>query len=516
MRLEDYDLDDSERALLSIFPQNYKIILYGLNARGKEVYKYLQKYTQVNIVGLIDKNIPWLELDDKKISVGKVEKIASIEYDCILITVKTLLTAKDIRRDLLSMGIERGRIFWLGNLSDIYITLQYTFFYQQSAIGKEFSAKRSDLLHRKVIFIIDQAIPQPDTNAGDRHLYSYIKLYLAMGYHVIFFPHDQIDRVNYTANLRNLGAEVLVGFIWDIDLLKQWLIINGKNIDYVNLYRPMIASQYIALFRETTNAQIFYLPADLHYIRLERQSRLLDDKKILQLAAKSKRTEYTLIAASDATLVLGTFEEETLKKSFPEKNIVNIPIYAWGQAELSQMPAPQVMKNQNIIFVGGFKHLPNVDGIKWFIHDIFPLISENNKKVCLYVAGANPPTEIRDLASDDIIVTGYVSDERLRELYNQSRVALVPLRFGAGIKGKVLEGMFNGVPVVTTSVGAEGLTSIDKCLWIADDATNFAKAVNEFLYDDDLCLKYAVAGQDYIRHHFSIKIAEDIVSHYYK
>jgi len=127
-----------------------------------------------------------------------------------------------------------------------------------------------------------------------------------------------------------------------------------------------------------------------------------------------------------------------------------------------------------MIFLGGFQHPPNIDSAKYLVHDIWPKIKQGLPESKLYIVGSNPPDVIKNLATDDIIVTGFVKD--LSTFYNECKVMLAPLRYGAGIKGKITQSLARGLPVVTTPIGAEGINLVDsKHCVIANNPDEFAK-----------------------------------------
>src|SRR5690606_35530053 len=118
-------------------------------------------------------------------------------------------------------------------------------------------------------------------------------------------------------------------------------------------------------------------------------------------------------------------------------------------------------EGQKILFVAGFRHAPNVDAASWLASDIMPLVWQTCPQATLYLVGSNPTTDVKKLAIPGrVIVTGSVSEQDLAQHYASARVSVVPLRFGAGVKLKVLETMQCGVPLVTTTVGLQGLPDV--------------------------------------------------------
>ena len=140
-------------------------------------------------------------------------------------------------------------------------------------------------------------------------------------------------------------------------------------------------------------------------------------------------------------------------------------------------------KERDVLFVGSFDHPPNVDAARWAAREIMPLVRERCPDAVLHVVGSNPTDQVRELAGPGVEVHGWVPD--VAPMYARSRVTLAPLRFGAGVKGKVGESLAIGVPVVGTSVAVEGMHLTDgQEVLVADDAPGLADAVVQLLTDE--------------------------------
>ena len=160
--------------------------------------------------------------------------------------------------------------------------------------------------------------------------------------------------------------------------------------------------------------------------------------------------------------------------------IRNVPMPSAASKSISSGVRPTISPSRSVqddfgereglLFVGGFAHPPNADAVLWFAREIFPLIRRELPDVKFYVAGSKVTDEIKALEETEsgIIIKGFVSEEELAQLYGQCRVVVVPLRYGAGVKGKVVEAIYNGAPIVTTSTGAEGIPFADTVLEIED------------------------------------------------
>jgi glycosyltransferase involved in cell wall biosynthesis len=164
------------------------------------------------------------------------------------------------------------------------------------------------------------------------------------------------------------------------------------------------------------------------------------------------------------------------------------------------------------MFVAGFGHPPNVDAAKWLVEDIFPLVCARVPGATLMLVGSNPTNEVKALSSDRIHVTGYVTDEALAAFYAEVGVAVVPLRFGAGVKGKVVEALHHGLPIVTTSVGAQGLPDLGNVVPVRDGAEEIALAIAHFMEDDAAWEGASAKALTYVQANFSSQAMRDVFS----
>ena len=160
-------------------------------------------------------------------------------------------------------------------------------------------------------------------------------------------------------------------------------------------------------------------------------------------------------------------------------------------------------KSHEILFVAGFGHPPNVDAAVWLVEKILKSIRERVPAATLSLVGSNPTEAVRALASGQVEVAGTVTEEELRARYARARIALVPLRFGAGVKSKVVEAFREGLPIVTTSVGAQGLAGIKEIVEVADDPSGLVDAAVKLLLDNSIWKATSIRQVEYARKHFS-------------
>jgi glycosyltransferase involved in cell wall biosynthesis len=167
-------------------------------------------------------------------------------------------------------------------------------------------------------------------------------------------------------------------------------------------------------------------------------------------------------------------------------------------------------EREGLVFIGGFRHPPNTDAVLWYANEILPLVRELLPGVTTTIVGAEPPATIRALAAADLVVTGYVPD--VAPWFTGCRVSIAPLRYGAGVKGKVNLAMSYGLPVVATTASVEGMALLpgDDVL-VADDAAAFAAAIARVYRDQALWERLAAGGRANIRAHFSRDVARAAV-----
>ena len=353
--------------------------------------------------------------------------------------------------------------------------------------------------NEKELLMVDHYVPQYDKDAGSRTVFQYLKLFAESGYHVKFIGDNFFPHQPYTQVLQQMGVEVLYGN-WYAKNWKEWLRENGSCIEYAFLNRPHISVKYIDEVRKYTKAFIAYYGHDLHFLRECREYELTGDKGHLQDSAEWKGKELALMRKADIAYYPSVVEEQEIHRIAPEVNVKAIPAYLFADVPDADYSASS---RQDVMFIGGFGHRPNVDAVVWLAKEIMPRLSAALPGLVVHILGSNPPKEVTDLQTENLRIEGFVTDERLEQYYRECRLAIVPLRYGAGIKGKVVEAMRYGMPVLTTSVGAEGIIGAEKILAVEDAPEDFAARFVS-LYEDHATLE-RVSRQEvaYIRENYS-------------
>jgi glycosyltransferase involved in cell wall biosynthesis len=196
--------------------------------------------------------------------------------------------------------------------------------------------------------------------------------------------------------------------------------------------------------------------------------------------------------SSDLVATVSDEEARVVSRLVPGVRTVVLPTVH----DVPSVEPPGFDGRSGMVFIGGFLHDPNVDGMMWFVRDIMPTIESAEKH--LVILGSDPPESIMALGSPEVDVTGYVEDAD--PYFNAAAVFVAPLRYGAGVKGKIGHAMSRGLPVVTTSIGAEGIGIIDGVHGlIRDDAESFAAAVAEVSSNRELWGRLSQAGLELVR-----------------
>jgi O-antigen biosynthesis protein len=353
---------------------------------------------------------------------------------------------------------------------------------------------------KRWVLVVDAAIPKPDKDSGSLRMINLLKILLAENCAVTFVSENLRFDLQYGTALQQLGVQLLVRpFVRSIP---SWLARHGARFDVVLLSRYYIAAPLLPLVRKhCVKARVIFDTVDLHYVREAREAALLQDKKRATLAEKTKAQELAIMRAADTTLVVSHVEQALLNAAVPH---VRVEILS----NIHEVPGRQqgFDARAHLLFVGGFQHQPNIDAISWFVREVFPRVRQALPDVQLHIVGSNTPASVSALASASIVVHGYVPD--ISTLLAQVRLSIAPLRYGAGVKGKVNMAMAHGVPVIATPLAAEGMFcthGVD--IMLGEDAERFALALIQAYHDEALWLRLSNAGLENVRRHFSFDAA---------
>lgn len=360
---------------------------------------------------------------------------------------------------------------------------------------------------KKHVLVIDHYVPQWDRDAGSRTIYDFIQSLIDARHMVTFWPDNLWRDPDYTPRLQALGVEVIFGPRYRGGF-EQFLIDRRELYDMVLLSRPHVAAEYIAAVERSSDARIVYYGHDLHFERMMAERRLAGRPPEDDEVRVMKAQEIDICNRSSIVLYPSAEEARLIAQLVrPGVEAHAIAAYRYLPDEVAQSRQDILARTDHgsglhLLFVGGFGHPPNIDSATWFSNSVMPLVRARNPAVRLSIVGSRPTPEILALTQPGIDVLGFVSDERLRELYREADVAVAPLRYGAGVKGKVIEAMARGLPVVTTAIGAQGIAGASELLFKGETPEELAEQVL-LAAEPTAARERALRALDYVESHYS-------------
>jgi GT2 family glycosyltransferase/glycosyltransferase involved in cell wall biosynthesis len=254
-------------------------------------------------------------------------------------------------------------------------------------------------------------------------------------------------------------------------------ILKAKRFDYAILSFWHIAEHYLPLVRRhSPHTHVIIDTVDIHFLREFREAEMKKDPLLLEAARSNKERELAVYRTGDRLWVVTEDDRKTIE------GIVKAPIDVVPNIHRKVSWTKEFDQTKDMLFVGNFNHKPNIDAVLFLHQKIFPLVTRKLPDARVYIVGNNPPDQIRRLHSDRFVVTGYVED--LEPYLRNARISINPLTYGAGMKGKVGEALSWGLPVVTTSIGAEGMDLKDgETAMVADDPKAFAQKAIDLYHD---------------------------------
>ena len=358
----------------------------------------------------------------------------------------------------------------------------------------------------KNILVIDHHVPMPDRDSGSLRMFQILELLQQLGHRVIFIPDNLANIPPYTGELQKRGIEVF--YHPYIKKVRDYLISHGLDFDAVVLSRCDFARKHLADVRlYAPQSRIIFDTVDLHSVRESRGAELTDDLELRRKAQEKQRLEYDLIDQSDETWVVSNVEHQILKEKWPAKSIEIVS----NIVDVSGSATPFSLR-RDFLFIGGFQHPPNTDAVLYFTEAIYPLVNEHLSDAKFYIIGEKPPPEVVALASENIIVTGLQTD--VRPFFDSVKLSVAPLRFGAGVKGKINQSMAYGVPVIATSLAAEGMMLTDhEDILVAEAPEDFAHALVELYGSEELWNRLSENGIKQTMERYSVEAAQKRLSH---
>ena len=366
----------------------------------------------------------------------------------------------------------------------------------------------------KNVLIIDEIIPEFNKDSGSRRLTEIIKLLLKNKVSV-FLVADLKQykyKSDYIQKFKDLGVNVYQPSIdkkGQLVTKEDFIKLITPKIDVAWLHRPTIFSKFQSLVKTANpNVKLVFDMVDFHYVRLLREYELNKDEALKAEAEKFLKIELENCKNADVVIAISTTDKELLKQHFntDEKVVLISNIHQ----HIDKSDNFNSFENRNdLLFVGSFRHDPNSDAVKYLKEDIMPLVWKDIPDLKVNIIGSYITKEIEALASDKFKLLGFVDD--LNAVINTTKLFVAPLRFGAGIKGKIGQSLEHSLPLVTTNVGAEGFDFGEQTnVMIANNAEAIAQKVID-LYTNKILWEEASNSCKTILEPFSLKVTENQV-----
>jgi GT2 family glycosyltransferase len=352
--------------------------------------------------------------------------------------------------------------------------------------------------YKQRLLVLDATMLFPDKDSGSITTFQLIKLFRRLGWSITFaglhnLSHDAV----YSAELNRFGVETV-----------HWPFAHSVN-DIIDLrpesYDAVIGLRHNVLYpvfdtirQRLPLARILYHNMDLHYLRMQRESAISGNRRLRSLAENAHDEESALAARADCTIVTSHREEIVIKEEVPQAPVVVYPY----TMEVKESPVGFDTRS-SILFVGGYRHTPNVDAAEILITKIWPIIEKELPKGAeLVLVGSEMPESIRSRAGGRIKAVGFVPD--LDEVLSRARVFSAPLRYGAGVKGKLVTCLANGLPIVCSSIAVEGMQLEDEReVLVADDYVSAAEKILRLYFDKPLWQALQRRGYGFVQSHYS-------------
>ncbi len=352
------------------------------------------------------------------------------------------------------------------------------------------------------VVIVDHMVPTWHEDAGSLRMVRLIRTLRGMGYDIVFLPDSRHRGEPYSTELQADG--VLIWYGWGDRL--AYLRDIELDVSVAILSRASIALSFIRQIREVLpDTPIIFDTVDLHFLREQRRVDAFAPGASSRGARATRELELALVRSADLTIVVSDAEKAILEDLVPDSLIQVIPTAHDSVERTNNVP------RTDITFVGSFQHDPNADAVRWLIEEILPLIVAELPEVHFTIVGKNPPSDMLESAPAGVSFLGWVED--LLPIYERSLVAIAPLRYGAGVKGKVGEAWAHGVPVVLTTLAAEGM-GVDPGVnaLVADDPEAFAAAVISLYRYPELWEALSTAGARHVDEKFGAPRIRELLS----
>ena len=351
------------------------------------------------------------------------------------------------------------------------------------------------------ILWVEACVLTPDQDSGSLRTFRLLRILIELGCKVTFVADNLSAEEPYCQALRDEGIEVLHAPY--VQSMSDYLRAKGDLYDVVVLCRHYIAIGLVDLLHECHPAtKVWFDTIDLHYLRLRRQFELDGKSATRDMAEHAYQEESQVIAKTDLTIVVSEVEVATLAEEMPSANVALISnVHDVGDTKA------QFEGRQGILFVGGFQHPPNIDAVEYYGNEIWPLVRAARPEAETIIIGSRMPDSLKKWgAQQGLTMLGFVED--LTPHYEQCRLSIAPLRYGAGVKGKVNQALSFGLPVVGSPAAVEGMGLVHgENVMSAATPRAFADAILAVYDDAELWQSLSDNGRASLEGRFTSQVA---------
>jgi glycosyltransferase involved in cell wall biosynthesis len=361
------------------------------------------------------------------------------------------------------------------------------------------------------LLVVHSEVPLRDQGSLSLRLWRMLELLAADGHSVTLLARGGYGQERYALELEGLGIEVVRGD--PVRSAERGRPLPGPQLDVpallgegsfdlalISLFE--VAEQYLPLLRaHSPPTRVVVDSVDVHWLRELRGAELAGDAAQIARAHRTRERETAVYRAADALIAVSEPDAVALRDLAPD-----VPTHVVSNIHTDEAHGPGFAERSGVLFVGNFSHEPNVDAVVHLCAEVWPEVRRRVPGARLTLVGPYAPPAVTGLATHDVEVLGWVPD--LVPLLERAQVSVAPLRFGAGVKGKIGEALSHGLPVVSTTIGVEGMWLSDgEHVLVADEPAAFADAVTRLSTDEALWARLARGGRDRIIELLSPEVA---------
>jgi GT2 family glycosyltransferase len=338
--------------------------------------------------------------------------------------------------------------------------------------------------HKSIVFFCD-IIPEHDRDSGSNRLKEIISAFVNLDFHVSIIKENNFIENEYNEYYQRMGVNVFYEFKKHKNY-KNFITKQRLNSSIVWFYGPHVFIKYYNSAKKYfPNAKLVYDMVDIHHLRFERAIEFdSKNKRIKKEAEKSKKIEIKSSNLADYVITISNFENQYMKQFCEDKKLLTISNIHYIKVRKEDLIS--FNERADLLFIGSI-HAPNIDALYFLHNEIMPIVWKKLPNVNVNIIG-NVNEKINDIIHEKFIFHGYVPN--IEDFFNSNKLMIAPLRYGAGVKGKVGQSFEYYLPVITTTIGGEGMNLINKQnALIEDSASGFANAIIELYSNEELWLK---------------------------